>query len=213
MPRGMRWPASAARRPAEHLQRGPPGAGAAHRLSELQPLALRSGRHLGHGQPAELHRLGLARALSRHAAAPVDALAAWNTTDETPRALKSAVTGVPAIANAATYNFASPNQGTAAQQERNTAEVMASNPAPGGPHLALVNGANRGAIETLDRVAQARDLHADRRLSRTTASRWRCAPWRAPSCAASARRSTGCPPAATTRTRSRARAPAAATPI
>src|SRR6185295_9442360 len=87
---------------------------------------------------------------------PVDALAAWNTTDETPRALKSAVTGVPAIANAATYNYASPNQGVAAQQERNTAEVMASNPAPGRPHLALVNGANLGAIETLDRVAQAR---------------------------------------------------------
>ena len=87
---------------------------------------------------------------------PVDALAAWNTTDETPRALKSAVTGVPAIANASTYNFASPNQGAAAQQERNTAEVMASNLAAGRPHLALINGANRGAIETLDRVAAAR---------------------------------------------------------
>jgi len=87
---------------------------------------------------------------------PVDALAAWNTTDETPRALKSAITGVPAIANAATYNFSSPNQGVAAQQERNTAEVMASNLAPGRPHLALLNGANLGAIETLDRVAQAR---------------------------------------------------------
>jgi uncharacterized protein (DUF1501 family) len=87
---------------------------------------------------------------------PLDALAAWNTTDETPRALKSAISGVPAIANASTYNFASPNQGVAAQQERNTAEVMASNPAPNRPHLALVNGANLGAIETLDRVAQAR---------------------------------------------------------
>jgi uncharacterized protein (DUF1501 family) len=87
---------------------------------------------------------------------PLDALSAWNTTDETPRALRSAVSGVPAIANAANYNFGSPNSGTAAQQERNTAEVMASNPAPGRPHLALVNGANRGAIETLDRVAQAR---------------------------------------------------------
>jgi uncharacterized protein (DUF1501 family) len=87
---------------------------------------------------------------------PLDALSAWNTTDETPRALRSAVSGVPAIANAANYNFGSPNQGAAAQQERNTAEVMASNLAPGRPHLALVNGANRGAIETLDRVASAR---------------------------------------------------------
>src|SRR5687767_258565 len=64
---------------------------------------------------------------------PLDALSAWNTTDETPRALRSAVSGVPAIANAANYNFGSPNQGAAAQQERNTAEVMASNPAPGRP--------------------------------------------------------------------------------
>ena len=46
-------PASAARRPAEHLQRGASGARAAHRLSELEPLALRGHRHLGHGQPAD----------------------------------------------------------------------------------------------------------------------------------------------------------------
>src|SRR6188472_4714306 len=62
---------------------------------------------------------------------PVDALSAWNTTDETPRALRSAVSGVPAIANATNYNFASPNRGAAAQQERNTAELMSSNAAPG----------------------------------------------------------------------------------
>ena len=87
---------------------------------------------------------------------PVDALAAWNTTDETPRALKSATTGVPAIANAATYTFASPNSGSAAVEERAAAQAMAANAAPGRPHLAFVNGTNRGAIETLDRVAQAR---------------------------------------------------------
>src|SRR3954466_1444313 len=49
---------------------------------------------------------------------PIDALAAWNTTDETPRALLSAQTGVPAIANSATYTYASPNRGSAAVQER-----------------------------------------------------------------------------------------------
>jgi len=32
---------------------------------------------------------------------------------------------------------------------------MAANPAPGRPHLAFVNTTSRGAIETLDRVAQA----------------------------------------------------------
>jgi uncharacterized protein (DUF1501 family) len=86
---------------------------------------------------------------------PLDALAAWNTTAETPRALISPTSGVPAIPNATTYSYASPNRGTAAQQERNAAELMASNPASGRPHLAFVNSAALGAIETLDRVALA----------------------------------------------------------
>src|SRR5262247_4549648 len=70
---------------------------------------------------------------------PIDALAAWNTTAETPHALLSALSGVPAIPNAGTYTFASPNRGTAAQQERTAAQIMASNPASGRPHLAFVN--------------------------------------------------------------------------
>jgi uncharacterized protein (DUF1501 family) len=86
---------------------------------------------------------------------PLDALAAWNTTAETPRALISPTSGVPAIPNATTYSYASPNRGAAAQQERNAAQIMASNPASGRPHLAFVNSAALGAIETLDRVALA----------------------------------------------------------
>lgn len=86
---------------------------------------------------------------------PVDALAAWNTTGETPRALISGQVGVPAISGANTYRFASPNRGSAAQQERAAAEAMAANPAPGRPHLAFVNSTNRSAIETIDRAAQA----------------------------------------------------------
>ena len=86
---------------------------------------------------------------------PLDALAAWNTTAETPRALISPTSGVPAIPNATTYSYASPNRGTAALQERSAAQVMASNPASGRPHLAFVNSAALGAIETLDRVALA----------------------------------------------------------
>ena len=86
---------------------------------------------------------------------PLDALTAWNTTGETPRALLSGQSGVPAIPNATTYVYASPNRGSAATQERTAAQIMASNPATGRPHLALVNGTSRGAIETLDRVAQA----------------------------------------------------------
>jgi uncharacterized protein (DUF1501 family) len=87
---------------------------------------------------------------------PLDALAAWNTTGETPRALLSGQSGVPAIPNATSYTYASPNRGAAATQERAAAQAMASNPAAGRPHLAFVNGTSRGAIETLDRVAQAR---------------------------------------------------------
>jgi len=87
---------------------------------------------------------------------PLDALTAWNTTDETPRALLSGVSGVPAIPNAATYTYASPNRGAAALQERAAAQAMAANPAAASrPHLAFVNGTNLGAIETLDRVALA----------------------------------------------------------
>ena len=86
---------------------------------------------------------------------PLDALAAWNTTGETPRALLSAQSGVPAIPNATAYTYGSPNSGSAALQERAAAQAMASNPASGRPHLAFVNGTNRAAIETLDRVAQA----------------------------------------------------------
>jgi uncharacterized protein (DUF1501 family) len=86
---------------------------------------------------------------------PLDALAAWNTSGETPRALLSGQSGVPAIPNASTYTFASPNRGSAATEERAAAHAMAANPAAGRPHLTFVNATSRGAIETLDRVAQA----------------------------------------------------------
>jgi uncharacterized protein (DUF1501 family) len=86
---------------------------------------------------------------------PLDALAAWNTTGETPRALLSGTSGVPAIPSASTYNYASPNRGSVALEERTAAQIKASNPAIGRPHLAFVNSTSRGAIETLDRVAQA----------------------------------------------------------
>ena len=86
---------------------------------------------------------------------PLDALAAWNTTGETPRALLSGQSGVPAIPNAGSYTYASPNRGNAALEERTAAQTMANNPASGRPHLAYLNGASRGAIETLDRVALA----------------------------------------------------------
>ena len=86
---------------------------------------------------------------------PLDALTAWNTTGDTPRALLSGQSGVPAIPNSSTYTYASPNRGAAALQERAAAQTMAGNAAAGRPNLAYVNSTSRGAIETLDRVAQA----------------------------------------------------------
>jgi uncharacterized protein (DUF1501 family) len=62
---------------------------------------------------------------------------------------------VPAIPNATTYTYASPNRGSAALEERAAAQTMAANPAAGRPHLAFVNSTSRAAIETLDRVARA----------------------------------------------------------
>ena len=85
---------------------------------------------------------------------PADALAAWNTTDETPHALISSLTGVPSIPSGG-YTFASPNRGSAATDERNAAQSMAANPAPGRPHLAFINSTNLGALETLDRASLA----------------------------------------------------------
>jgi uncharacterized protein (DUF1501 family) len=86
---------------------------------------------------------------------PLDALAAWNTTGDTPRALLSGISGVPSIPSGSAYRYASPNSGAAALQERAAAQVMASNASATRPHLTFVNGTNLGALETLDRVAAA----------------------------------------------------------
>jgi uncharacterized protein (DUF1501 family) len=134
---------------------------------------------------------------------PLDALAAWNTTGETPRALVSGQSGVPAIPNAGSYTYASPNRGAAALQERTAAQLMAANTAAGRPHLAFVNSTSRGAIETP--IASRRRRRIRRRLRiRIPASGSRCGLWQAQSRRALARRCTGCRPAASTPIRSRA---------
>ena len=87
---------------------------------------------------------------------PLDALTAWNTTGETPRALLSGTVRRPGDSRTRPpTRIASPNRGAAALQERAAAQTMAGNAAAGRPHLAFVNSTSRGAIETLDRVAQA----------------------------------------------------------
>jgi uncharacterized protein (DUF1501 family) len=84
---------------------------------------------------------------------PVDALAGWNTTGDTPRALQARTVAVPAIPNAATYSLASPNGAAEALNERNTAIRLSAYTPADRPHLSFVNGSVRGALGTLDRVA------------------------------------------------------------
>ncbi len=85
--------------------------------------------------------------------APADPLSGWAASQETPRALVSRTVGVPAIPDARTYSFASPNSGTAAADERAAALRLSSYAPSTRPQLAFVNGASLGAIATLDRVA------------------------------------------------------------
>jgi uncharacterized protein (DUF1501 family) len=85
--------------------------------------------------------------------APVNTLAGWNTTRETPRALMTRSVSVPSIPDARTYSLSSPNNGAEAQIERLATTQIASHVAINRPHLSFVNGSIRGALDTLDRVA------------------------------------------------------------
>ncbi len=88
---------------------------------------------------------------------PIDPLAAWNTTRETPRALVARSLGVPAIPDARAYSFASPNGAADAVFERQAALRMASNRAGDRSHLAFVDGTMAGAFGTMDRVGAVAD--------------------------------------------------------
>jgi uncharacterized protein (DUF1501 family) len=82
-----------------------------------------------------------------------DPLSGWSATREVPRALMSRDVGVPAIPDARTYSFNSPNDAAEALNERAAATRIASHVAVNRPQVALVNRAATGALETLDRVA------------------------------------------------------------
>jgi uncharacterized protein (DUF1501 family) len=85
--------------------------------------------------------------------APVDPLAAWNTTGQTPHALQARLVGVPAIPNPAQYAFQSPNMGANAVDERTFATRISSHVPVERPHLAFVNATSQAAFATLDRVS------------------------------------------------------------
>ena len=87
---------------------------------------------------------------------PLDALAAWNTTEETPRALLSAHERRARDPEREHLHVREPEPrlGGAARSARPHKRWRPTR-RPGRPHLAFVNSTSLGAIETLDRVALA----------------------------------------------------------
>jgi len=83
---------------------------------------------------------------------PIDPLAGWNTSGATYRALTGNSISVPSITDPRSYSFASPNSGTEAINERNSAIRLASLAGPDRPNLAFVNTSAMEAFATLDRV-------------------------------------------------------------
>jgi uncharacterized protein (DUF1501 family) len=84
---------------------------------------------------------------------PLDPLAAWTTTGDTPHAMLASGVGVAAISSINGYAFQSPNSGTEAALERSTAAAIASHVPVSVPHLSFVASTVQGAMTTLDRVA------------------------------------------------------------
>ena len=84
---------------------------------------------------------------------PVDPLVGWNTTGSSPHVLQADHVAVPAIANPATYAFASPNTGNEAAAERATATRINSHVPVNRPDVAFVYESAQAAMATLGRVA------------------------------------------------------------
>jgi len=105
------------------------------------------------GDPANAQGLGWVGRYLDSLPSPADALVGWNTSGTLPHVLQAAHTSVPAIANPATYAFASPNSGAEAAAERATAVRISSHVPVDRPELAFVYGSAQAALATLDRVA------------------------------------------------------------
>jgi uncharacterized protein (DUF1501 family) len=84
---------------------------------------------------------------------PLDPLAAWTTTGDTPHSMLASGVGVAAISNVNTFAFSSPNSGAEATLERTYATAIASHVPVNAPHLSFVASTVQGAMQTLDRVA------------------------------------------------------------
>ena len=149
----------------------------AHRLPELEPLALPGHRHLGHGQYRQFAGPGLAWPLSRHD--PVAGRSAGRVVDGEGRAASAA--GEPRRRGGDPERrrllFSPPNgnTGTEANFSRLSATRIASHIPVDMPHLAFVNGTAQQAFATLDKVA-AVGTYRPAMPIRTTGSGRRCRP-------------------------------------
>ncbi|HEY2152813.1 MAG TPA: DUF1501 domain-containing protein [Vicinamibacterales bacterium] len=85
--------------------------------------------------------------------APLDPLAVWNTTGDTPHVLQSATVAVASIPSITGYAFNSPNSGTEATYEKAAAVSIASHVPVDKPHVAFVSTTAQAAMATLSRVA------------------------------------------------------------
>ena len=84
---------------------------------------------------------------------PLDPLAAWTTTGDTPHSMLASGVGVAAISNINNFVFSSPNSGSEQTLERTSATAIASHVPVTAPHLSFVASSVQGAMATLDRVA------------------------------------------------------------
>jgi uncharacterized protein (DUF1501 family) len=90
---------------------------------------------------------------------PLDPLAAWTTTSDTPHALQAPGVSVAAIPSISSYAFSSPNSGAEATLERSTAATIASHVPVDQAHVAFVGSTVQAAMATLDRVASVGTYH------------------------------------------------------
>ena len=86
-------------------------------------------------------------------AQPLDALAVWNTTGDTPHALQYPGVAVASIPSVTSYGFNSPNGASEGALERSAAAAIASHVPVDKPHIAFVGATAQAAMATLDRVA------------------------------------------------------------
>ena len=84
---------------------------------------------------------------------PLDPLAAWTASSDTPQALQASGVAVAAVPTVAGYAFSSPNTGSEAVLERAAAASIASHVPIDQPALAFVGSTVQAAMATLNRVA------------------------------------------------------------